>query len=1111
MNKFFESTFKISFYLVFLTFTKPALCQISDSSLLTLSSSGWTITADLKLEQLTLYHNSLGVVLKEITLHARNKDDAGALKVWNAEKKGENLLVLRTESPASAWTFELNHNNIIISATTADMFISSRAPASVERVVARLLDPAGVPVNWRGTNEIENSWNGKDTQNPSTLPAKNSEVMTFALGQVAASNLHSLFDRKKNIAVSFSEMTLMTRDVQDQDILDIMIPVPGRSIIRLIPEYYTKALGLPVYSRFDDAVFPSAPLIWGSWTAYYYEVRESDIVSNTDWLAENLKPYGFQYVQLDDGYDRGKDEGHYWIENWNKKLFPHGPEWLANYIKSKGMHPGLWIVPNSYAGFFKQHPDWYLYDKSGNVITDYRTQALDYTNPDVQEWLRKLFTTLKGWGFEYFKFDGEFSLPMYVPDIDRGRIYDKSIDPLTAYHDRLKLIRGVIGPETFIEGCVAGTPLNGIGYFNSCFNGADMYNSWKGSYAVFSSINANAFLNHMVMYVMPGEGIDVSPLMSVEEAKQKMAPRAIEVALTREDPFTGFGTTLPEARTLVSIVSLTGVAYPLTSIMTRLPEERVDLLKKTMPTLPIIPIDLFSRGTDITWDKFKYTTPDSYIHDYPEIIDLKVNAISGVYDVTALTNWRGEKISKSISFSEKLGLEESTPYIVFDFWNQKLLGVYSDIMEIDIEPHDTRVLLIHPLQSRPQLIGNSRHISGVHSILDLKWDNSNNILSGTSETVQGDIYSIFIYVPDGMTLSEAKATSISDNELKAKSELAGNMMKVSFQGQKDKIRWRVKFSDRQECAFVRTGSVERLDPLLDNIIAPGELPEIIASGFEWAEGPVWLTKQKILLFSDIPVNSVYQWSEKDGLKLYLKPAGYTDTTSRGGEVGSNGLLVDRVERLVLCQHGDRRIARMDARLDNPEPRFVTLADKWQGKRFNSPNDAVYNSRGDLFFTDPPYGMEKGFEDPKREINFTGVYKLSAEGELTLLTDKMTAPNGIGFSPDESRLYVANSGEGDNCIWMEYSFRKGRSLEDGRIFANASLEAKTNPGAPDGLKVRKDGMIFATGPGGVWIFSPEGKHLGTVKTGQATSNCAFGDEGKYLYITADMYLMRIRLK
>jgi gluconolactonase len=311
--------------------------------------------------------------------------------------------------------------------------------------------------------------------------------------------------------------------------------------------------------------------------------------------------------------------------------------------------------------------------------------------------------------------------------------------------------------------------------------------------------------------------------------------------------------------------------------------------------------------------------------------------------------------------------------------------------------------------------------------------------------------------------------------------------------------------------YTKIGSVDRYSSMLDNIIPPGELPELIAEGFEWTEGPLWLPEKDILLFSDIPQNSVFQWSEKDGLKLYLKPTGYTGKLPRGGETGSNGLLLDKEGRLVLCQHGDRRIARMDAPLDQPEPHFITLADKWEGKKFNSPNDAVFNAHGDLFFTDPAYGMEYGFEDPAREISFTGVYKLSAEGVLTLLTDKMSAPNGIGLSPDESRLYVANSGVGDEAIWMEYSFNDDGSLDEGSIFFNATKEQSADSGNPDGLVVREDGIVFATGPGGVWIFSPDGELLGRGKTGQATSNCTIGDDGRYLYITAEMYLMRIKLK
>lgn len=777
-------------------YTSAILSQEKSNDLLNLSANGWSIIINPQAELLDISHEKLGNIVEAVSLYTKQGSTLVQLKKWSASITDRNRLSIETLEPYSYWLIELNENSILISATSYDMVMKGSAPSSSERVVARLMDKNGVPVIWKGTDEVVVSWNGSETRNDSYLPVFNPEVMTFGMGQISSFNLHSLFDRATDIAIDFPVNTVMQRNITDPDHMDLNLPVNGNTLIKLIPEYYTKVLGLPFYSRIDNSVFKTAPMVWGSWTAYYYEAKESDIIRNTDWLSANLKPYGFQYVQIDDGYDRGKPEGHYWIENWNKTLFPRGPEWLARYIKTKGLKPGLWLVPNSYAGFVDKHPDWYVYDKSGNLIKDYRTPALDYTNPGVQDWLRKLFSTLTKWGFEYFKFDGEFSLPEYVPDLDRTRLYDRSEDFIFSYRKRLKLIRDVTGPETFIEGCVAGTPLNGIGYFNSCFNGADMYNSWKGSYAVFSSVNANAFLNNMVIYVMPGEGIDVSPLMSVEEARLKMVPRTVEVALTREDPFTGFGTTLPEARTLVSFISLTGVVYPLTSIMPDLPDERVKLLKMTMPTMPIIPVDLFSRGTDITWDKFKYTTPDKYIHNYPEIIDLKINAPSGYYDVAGFINWRNEDVIRKISLTEKLGLDKGVKYLVFDFWNQEILGLFSDTIELKIAGHDTRVLNIRELKERPQLAGISRHISGAYSVLEQNWDYKSMTLNGSSETITGETYSLFIFVPDGINVIGAEASTSNGKKLNLISELKGNSLKISLKGQPEVVSWVVKFSQR---------------------------------------------------------------------------------------------------------------------------------------------------------------------------------------------------------------------------------------------------------------------------------------------------------------------------
>ena len=775
----------------------------------TVSNLGWTISANKEQGVIIIEQESLGIVLKNIRLNVQGEKGLITLKTWSVEKLSDRQLSFQTVQPNTTWVFTIDRKSIIISCTSAQTVLTAEAPASSERIVAHLLDSHGVPADWVGTNEIA-SWGGNETRKPTFLPVKNQEVMTFALGQVSSSNLTSLFDRRKDIAIVFSDQTRMQRSEDQSDMLSVTIPVPGNTIIELIPDYYTKILGLPYYSLFDDSAFPTAPVTWSTWTAFYDNATESDVVRNTDWLAVNLKPYGFKYVQIDDGYDAKKNDNainkndkeaaaakkaaeHNWITNWDKKKFPRGPQWIANYIKSKGLHPGLWIVPNSYAGAVEKHPDWYLRDKSGNFILDYSTPALDHTNPGVQDWLKTLFTTLNGWGFEYYKFDGELSIPASSPRVDKSKLYDNETDPLTAYRNRLKLIRDVVGPQTFIEGCSAGAPINGVGYFNSTFYGHDVYNNWQGSYPMFSSINCNAFLNHMVIYLMPSEGIDVSPLMSVDEAKLKMVPQYLDVPKTREKSLSGFGTTLAEARTLASYVSLTGVVYPLSSVMADLPEERARLLKMTMPTMPIMPVDLYSRGSDMSWDKFKYTTTDTYIHNYPEILDLKVNAASGMYDVVALTNWRSEKAIRKISFADKLGLLSGTKYIVFDFWNQKPDGTYSDSITVEIESHDTRVLQVHPLLAHPQVIGNSRHISGAFSILGLTWDAAKNTLSGSSEIVIGDTYSLFINVPDGFGLELVKAASGINKEVPAKSELTGNLLKLSFQGQAEKVDWQVKF------------------------------------------------------------------------------------------------------------------------------------------------------------------------------------------------------------------------------------------------------------------------------------------------------------------------------
>ena len=310
--------------------------------------------------------------------------------------------------------------------------------------------------------------------------------------------------------------------------------------------------------------------------------------------------------------------------------------------------------------------------------------------------------------------------------------------------------------------------------------------------------------------------------------------------------------------------------------------------------------------------------------------------------------------------------------------------------------------------------------------------------------------------------------------------------------------------------YQTTGKIIALSPRLNHILDTSARIEIIAEGYDWAEGPLWLEKEQMLIWSDVPKNTIYSWKEGEGASVYLQPSGYTSDVPRSGETGSNGLLLSPAGKLVLCQHGDRRMAMMDAPLSAPGAKFITVAGQYEGQRFNSPNDAAYDQDGHLYFTDPPYGLEKQMNDPSKEIPFQGVYRVSPEGAVFLLTAELSRPNGIAFSPDFSKCYVANS-DPERAIWMVYEVDKDKKFTNGKVFFDATSMVESTPGLPDGLKVNKEGILFATGPGGVLVFTPEGEHLGTISTGQATANCALNTDESVLYMTADMYIARIALR
>ncbi len=301
------------------------------------------------------------------------------------------------------------------------------------------------------------------------------------------------------------------------------------------------------------------------------------------------------------------------------------------------------------------------------------------------------------------------------------------------------------------------------------------------------------------------------------------------------------------------------------------------------------------------------------------------------------------------------------------------------------------------------------------------------------------------------------------------------------------------------------GSIERLDPALDAVLAPEAKIEKLAEGFRWSEGPVWRPREGDLIFSDVPANTAYRWREGRGVDVFLSPSGNTGVEANPSGEGSNGLMLDAQGRLVLCQHSDRRISHLAADGHG----FETIVDRCDGKRFNSPNDLCFDRAGNLFFTDPPYGLGR---EATAELGFNGVFRRAADGTVTVLARDLDRPNGIALSPDQKTLYVANSGDrpGMRTYLMAYTLNADGTVASGRVLFDAEpLRAKLGGGLMDGLKVDARGNIWATGPGGVLILSPEGKHLGTILTGTSTANCCFGGaDGATLYITANNLLLRV---
>jgi gluconolactonase len=308
-----------------------------------------------------------------------------------------------------------------------------------------------------------------------------------------------------------------------------------------------------------------------------------------------------------------------------------------------------------------------------------------------------------------------------------------------------------------------------------------------------------------------------------------------------------------------------------------------------------------------------------------------------------------------------------------------------------------------------------------------------------------------------------------------------------------------------------TDKIVRLSSRLDKIVSTNARIEFLANSFGFIEGPIWI-RQGYLLFSDIPRNVIMKWTPSGSVSVFRKHSGYPVQPPPGTIFGSNGLTLDKEGRLTICEHGNRRVTRLEK-----DGTLTVLADRYKGKRLNSPNDLVYKSDGSLYFTDPPMGLPKTFNDPSKELPFSGVYRVVIPTQdarhgfkLELLTKALPAPNGLAFSPDEKYLYVDNSVPVRRRLWMRYEVKSDGTLANGKVFYDASRSKEE--GVPDGMKVDRKGNLYCIGPGkGIWIFSPKGEHLGTIELPQQPGNCNWGGkDGKTLYIADGTALYRIRL-
>lgn len=710
-----------------------------------LSFDEWTIIPDTKKEILTISHENLGALLKDVRLALKNEGKLSLLSEWKVKSKKNELIISTKDPQNTTWTLSITKEAVTINCSAENAFLQSIASASEDRIPAR-------------------------------VESQDSGILYTSLGFVSSKNIYCLFDRETDTMIQFPKESNFKRNISDKTLMDITFPVQNGSQISLIPDYYINVLGLKYYKPISKR-FKTAPVGWCSWYCYYMDATEADMVKETDALAKYLKAYGLEYVQLDACYTRGEAANYL---QWTKKTFPQGGKWLFQYIKSKGLKPGLWL--NAYGSNYarpecaaKYPENFYLRDKDGNLSSacctaDDTVVRLDYTNPEVIErHLKPMFTVLKkDWGLQYLK-DAGWGTWMDYFNKNKEMALNPKRNSRDLYLEVQKTLRETLGPDVFIDGCAMHELGLGFGVFDGSRIGGDDKALWypkrEGGMSMqiyFNSLFGGNYLNNITWYSDPDTVMVRNPL------------------------------TMEEGRTIVTAIALTGQLYMASDFMAKLPLKKLELYRKTMPAARIVPIDLYpykiksNKKNGVVWSSPK-------VREYPRAIDLKVNGVAGSYDVAAVFNWEDEAAPKTISLGKDLNLEKGRKYLIFDFWNQKLKEVTRDKITSLIPAHGTRVYMIKPLLNRPQLVATSRHITGAVSLKQIAWDSAKSILSGSSEIVEGQPYSLFIHVPEGMEVSKVKA----DTEVLFH-KMSGRLLEVKFSGEfeirgQKKLNWAIEF------------------------------------------------------------------------------------------------------------------------------------------------------------------------------------------------------------------------------------------------------------------------------------------------------------------------------